>query len=92
MAFQFGVSVIALLLEKAEELFPPDNGSAVSEWSTFITNMVETVGTTPPSVSPCQPIAHKTLKQHLNRIHSLKTERYAPLELLLTDTNPSLSR
>ncbi|XP_012288337.1 protein PAT1 homolog 1 isoform X2 [Orussus abietinus] len=85
---KFGVSVIASVLEQAEALFPVEE-SLACEWSSFMVTLVETVGATPPSVAPCQPIAANTLNQHLNRIHTLKIERYAPLELLLTDANPS---
>lgn len=85
---QFGVSVIASVLEQAETLFPVQDTLAL-EWSNFVMTLVETIGVTPPSVAPCEPIAANTLNQHLNRIHSLKIERYAPLELLLTDANPS---
>ncbi|XP_011299426.1 protein PAT1 homolog 1 [Fopius arisanus] len=85
---KFGVSVIASLLEQAENLYPEDK-AMTSEWSTFIVSLSETVGASTPSVAPCQPIAANTLHQHLKRIGSLKTERYEPLESLLTDANPS---
>ncbi|XP_015586789.1 protein PAT1 homolog 1 isoform X2 [Cephus cinctus] len=84
---KFGVSVIASVLEQAEALFPVED-SVACEWSTFVVSIVERIGATPPSVAPCHPIAANTLNQHLNRIRSLKMERYAPLELLLTDANP----
>ncbi|XP_063986492.1 protein PAT1 homolog 1 [Diachasmimorpha longicaudata] len=85
---KFGVSVIASLLEQAENLYPDDKAMA-QEWSTFIVSLSEAVGASTPSVAPCQPIAANTLHQHLKRIASLKTERYEPLESLLTDANPS---
>lgn len=85
---KFGVSVIASMLEHAESLYPTDD-SLSSEWSSFVANVVEITGETAPCVAPCRPIAVITLKQHLNRLSHLKSERYTTLELLLTDANPS---
>ncbi|XP_015122120.1 protein PAT1 homolog 1 [Diachasma alloeum] len=85
---KFGVSVIASLLEQAENLYPDDK-AMTQEWSTFIVSLSEAVGASTPSVAPCHPVAANTLHQHLKRIGSLKTERYEPLESLLTDANPS---
>lgn len=76
------------MLEQAENLYPTDD-SLSSEWSSFIANIIETIGETPPCVAPCQPIAANTLSQHLNRLSHLKSGRYTTLELLLTDANPS---
>ncbi|KAF7988661.1 hypothetical protein HCN44_001234 [Aphidius gifuensis] len=83
---KFGVSVIASLLEQAENYYPDDE-NLISEWSIFILNLVEVAGLTPPCVAPFQPIAANTLHQHLQRINNLKSERYERLELLLTDAN-----
>ncbi|XP_076630988.1 protein associated with topo II related - 1 [Colletes latitarsis] len=85
---KFGVSVIASMLEKAESLYPTDDALS-AEWSSFVTNIIEITGETPPCVAPCQPVATNTLNQHLNRLSHLKSERYTTLELLLTDANPS---
>ncbi|XP_003707961.1 protein associated with topo II related - 1 isoform X1 [Megachile rotundata] len=85
---KFGVSVIASMLEQAENLYPTDD-SLSTEWSSFIANIIETIGESPPCVAPCQPIAANTLDQHLNRLSHLKSGRYTNLELLLTDANPS---
>nr|XP_033328888.1 protein PAT1 homolog 1-like isoform X2 [Megalopta genalis] len=84
---KFGVSVIASMLERAEDLYPTDDSS--SEWSSFIANIIEITGESSPCVAPCQPVAANTLSQHLNRLSRVKTEGYANLELLLTDANPS---
>ncbi|XP_029168553.1 LOW QUALITY PROTEIN: protein PAT1 homolog 1 [Nylanderia fulva] len=84
---KFGVSAIAAMLEQAEQLCAT-NDSLPSEWSTFIETIVEIIGDSLPScVTPCQPIAANTLNKHLNRISSLKIERYTTLARLLTDTN-----
>ncbi|XP_034941838.1 protein PAT1 homolog 1 [Chelonus insularis] len=85
---KFGVSVISSLLERAENLYPEDD-KLISEWSTFVVTLADTIGSTPPNVAPCQPIAANTLNEHLHRIHGLTIERYAPIESLLTDANPS---
>ncbi|KZC12924.1 Protein PAT1 like protein 1, partial [Dufourea novaeangliae] len=85
---KFGVSVVAMMLERAENLYPTDD-TLSSEWSSFVANIVEITGETPPCVAPCQPVAANTLIQHLNRLSHLKSERYTNLELLLTDANPS---
>lgn len=85
---KFGVSVIASMFEQAEKLYPTDD-SLSSEWSSFIANIIEIIGETPPCVAPCRPIAANTLNQHLNRLSHLKCGRYTNLELLLTDANPS---
>ncbi|KAK0181111.1 hypothetical protein PV327_003422 [Microctonus hyperodae] len=86
---KFGVSVIASLLEQAENLYPKDAPLAASEWSSFIVTLADIIGNSPPSVSPCQPIAANTLNEHLHRIDGLTIERYAPIESLLTDENTS---
>ncbi|XP_076178283.1 protein associated with topo II related - 1 isoform X2 [Ptiloglossa arizonensis] len=85
---KFGVSVIASMLEQAENLYPTDD-SLCSEWSSFIENIIKIIGETPPCVTPCQPMAANTLNRHLNRLSHLKSERYTTLELLLTDANTS---
>ncbi|XP_076658532.1 protein associated with topo II related - 1 [Halictus rubicundus] len=85
---KFGVSVIASMLERAEDLYPTDD-SLSSQWSSFIGNIIEITRESPPCVAPCQPMAANTLSQHLNRLSRVKTEGYANLELLLTDANPS---
>ncbi|XP_033314154.1 protein PAT1 homolog 1 isoform X1 [Bombus bifarius] len=85
---KFGVSVIASMFEQAEKLYTTDDSSS-SDWSSFITNIIEIIGETPPCVAPCRPIAANTLNQHLNRLSHLKCGRYTTLELLLTDANPS---
>ncbi|XP_008551370.1 protein PAT1 homolog 1 [Microplitis demolitor] len=87
---KFGVSVLASLLERAETLYPNDEDGLSSEWSTFILTLADIIGSSPPSVAPCQPIPANTLNEHLQRIRGLTIERYAPLESLLTDANPSL--
>lgn len=75
------------MLEQAEHLCAT-NDSLPSEWSTFIETIVEIIGASSPCIIPCQPIAANTLNKHLNRISSLKIERYTTLVRLLTDTNP----
>ena len=52
---EFGVSVIASMLEQAENLYPTDD-SLSSEWSSFIANIIKTIGETPPCVAPCQAL------------------------------------
>ncbi|KYM88534.1 Protein PAT1 like protein 1 [Atta colombica] len=84
---KFGVSAIAAMLEQVEQLCDTDD-SLPSEWSTFVVTIVELIGDSPPCVAPCQPITTNTLKKHLNRISSLKLERYTALACLLTDANP----
>ncbi|XP_043286621.1 protein PAT1 homolog 1 isoform X2 [Venturia canescens] len=85
---KFGVSVMASMLEQAESVVFSVKQQA-AEWSNFIISLADAIGSSPPSVAPCHPIAANTLNEHLNRIGNLSTERYAPLELLLTDANPS---
>ncbi|XP_053993140.1 protein PAT1 homolog 1 [Hylaeus anthracinus] len=85
---KFGVSVIASMLEQAENLTLYDD-SLSTEWSSFVASIIEINGETPPRVAPYQPMAANTLNQHLNRLSNLKSESYTTLELLLTDANPS---
>ncbi|KAG7201506.1 hypothetical protein KM043_004259 [Ampulex compressa] len=85
---KFGVSVIASMLEQAEQLNPAEDALS-PEWSSFIVAIAELIGDNLPCVAPCQPIAANTLKKHLNRISSLKVESHVALERLLTDSNPS---
>lgn len=61
----------------------------IAEWSVFVMNLADVTGLTPPCVAPFKPIPANTLHEHLKRINSLKSDRYEPLELLLTDANPS---
>ncbi|CAD6239932.1 GSCOCG00002425001-RA-CDS [Cotesia congregata] len=86
---KFGVSVLASLLERAETLYPNEDNASCSEWSSFIVTLADTIGSSPPSIAPCQPIPANTLNEHLQRIRGLTIERYAPLESLLTDANLS---
>ena len=86
-SLQFGVSIIASLLDQAENILGEKHQS--EEWSNFIVSLSDAIGSSPPIVAPCQPIAANTLNEHLTRISSLGIERYAPIELLLTDANPS---
>lgn len=65
----------------AEETLP-------SEWSNFVITIIDMIGDSPVCVAPCQPIAANVLNKHLNRISSLKIERYTTLQCLLTDANP----
>lgn len=76
------------MLEQAENVIF-DAKQRAAEWSNFIVSLADAIGSSPPSVAPCHPIAANTLNEHLTRIGKLSTERYAPLELLLTDANPS---
>ncbi|XP_017883974.1 protein PAT1 homolog 1 isoform X1 [Ceratina calcarata] len=85
---KFGVSVIASMFEQAEKIYPTDDALS-AEWSSFIANIIDIIGETPPCIAPCQPIAADTLNQHLNRLSHLKCGRYTTLELLLTDINSS---
>lgn len=75
------------MFEQAEQLCVTHD-SLPSEWSTFVVTIVELIGDSSPCVAPCQPITANTLNKHLNRISSLKLERYTALECLLTDANP----
>jgi hypothetical protein len=77
------------MFEKAEQLCGT-NSPLPSEWSTFVVIISEVIGDSSPvytNVTPCQPIAANMLNKHLDRISSLKLERYTTLARLLTDAN-----
>lgn len=76
------------MLERAEDLYPTDD-SLRSEWSSFVENIIEITGESPPCVAPCRTMTVNTLSQHLNRLPRVRSEGYTNLELLLTDANPS---
>ncbi|CAG5080983.1 Similar to patl1: Protein PAT1 homolog 1 (Danio rerio) [Cotesia congregata] len=93
VGFIRGLAVIsrrdANILIRAETLYPNEDNASCSEWSSFIVTLADTIGSSPPSIAPCQPIPANTLNEHLQRIRGLTIERYAPLESLLTDANLS---
>lgn len=84
MLFQFGISAITAMFEQAEQLCATDD-SLPSEWSAFVITISEIVDLS--CATPCQPIATNMLNKHLNRISTLKIERYTLLARLLTDAN-----
>lgn len=85
--------MIASILERAEDVDfdRHDEGTYQSdEWGYFIQNLVDAVGSSPPSVSPCQPVPVNRLFWHLGRFGGLPSAMYRPLQLLLSDANPFL--
>lgn len=81
--FQFGISIIAVLLEQAECIFPI-NKYYDDEWSNFIDTIMKLIDLHTSNLAPDVPIIHCTLYQHLSRFPKLDTKKLYSLELLLT--------
>jgi hypothetical protein len=75
------------MMVRGEMLYPALEEKQCHEWSSFITALVETVGSLPSCKSlptPIEPMDTALLNQHLGRCSNLHFEKYAALESAFT--------
>ncbi|XP_069691464.1 protein PAT1 homolog 1 isoform X2 [Periplaneta americana] len=84
---KFGISSLAVMMEHGERLYPTLEEKQCNEWTSFITSLVEALGSVPSTSSlptPIEPMDAVLLNQHLGRCSSLHIEKYAVLERVFT--------
>lgn len=86
--FQFGVSTLASMIQRMEELSDVSNDKQLNDWNNFLMTTCDVITSIGTSVStPIESIPPDVVTKHTGRFDSLTQDKISLLEKLFVDTD-----